>query len=166
MATVAPDYKDLNYLRGYAHRAAGNFDKARVLLEKFIASNPDHVEALASLGYVAIEQGRFEEAKKPIEKALSLDRQNAAVLYDYARLAIKEKNYGEAVKRLEAVIAINKFNPQAHYQLFLSYSPLKQAEKANAALAEFKRLEALDKQAQNERIFDEKLRTQKMLGRP
>jgi hypothetical protein len=53
---------------------------------------------------------------------------------------------------------------QAHYQLFLAYSRLKQADKAQAELAEFKRLEALEKQVEKERIIDEKLRTQQMMG--
>jgi len=53
---------------------------------------------------------------------------------------------------------------QAHYQLFLAYSRLKRTEKAQAELTEFKRLEALEKQVERERILDEKLRTQQLLG--
>jgi hypothetical protein len=41
---------------------------------------------------------------------------------------------------------------------------LKQTDKAQTELAEFKRLEALEKQVEKERIVDEKLRTQQMLG--
>jgi hypothetical protein len=43
---------------------------------------------------------------------------------------------------------------------------LKETEKANKALAEFKRLEALEKQIRQERIYDEKLRTQQMISQP
>ena len=46
------------------------------------------------------------------------------------------------------------------------YSRLKQPEKAQVELAEFKRLETLEKQVRQERILDEKLRTQQMLGQP
>jgi hypothetical protein len=39
-------------------------------------------------------------------------------------------------------------------------------DKAQVKLAEFKRLEGLEKQVEKERIMDEKLRTQQMLGQP
>jgi tetratricopeptide (TPR) repeat protein len=164
VAQLQPDYKDIEYLRGYVHRAAGNFDKARELLEKFVAKNPQNVEGLTSLGYVALEQGRFPDAETALKKVLALDANNAQALFDYARLAIKQRDYQGAVGRLEKVISVNKFNPQAFYQLFLAYSRLKQTDRANEALAEFKRLDALEKQAQQERIFDERARAQKLLG--
>ena len=86
------------------------------------------------------------------------------VLYDYARLALKRRDYPEAVTRLEKVITKLPTLTQAHYQLFLAYSRLKQADKAQVELAEFKRLEALEKQVERERIMDEKLRTQQLMG--
>ncbi|HEU4389504.1 MAG TPA: hypothetical protein VFV34_16995, partial [Blastocatellia bacterium] len=79
-------------------------------------------------------------------------------------LAIKRRDYPEAVIRLRKVIEAQPAHTQAFYQLFLAYSRLKQAENAQFALAEFKRLEALDKQSEQERIMDDRLRTQQMLG--
>src|SRR5262249_17495989 len=117
-----------------------------------------------SLGYVAIEQGLLDEAEPPLKRALALAPDDIPVLYDYARLALKRRDYGTAVQRLENVIAKYPTLTQAHYQLFLAYSRLKQNEKAQAQLAEFKRLEALEKQVEKDRIVDEKLRTQQMLG--
>ncbi|HNQ14318.1 MAG TPA: tetratricopeptide repeat protein [Pyrinomonadaceae bacterium] len=146
------------------HSSAGNFDIARTLLERFLIKNPNSVEALAAIGYVSIEQGRFEDAEVALKKAITLDGGDIASLFDYARLAVKQKNYAEAVARLEKVVALNRVNPQVHYQLFLAYSRLKLTDKANTALAEFKRLDALEKQATQERIMDEKLRAQKLLG--
>jgi tetratricopeptide (TPR) repeat protein len=84
-ASMGAGVKDIEFLQGYAHRAAGNFDRARQLLETFLAKNPDHVDALANLGYLALEQGRFEEAETPLKRALGLDPDNVPVLYDYAR---------------------------------------------------------------------------------
>ena len=71
-----------------------------------------------------------------------------------------------AVIRLEKVIAKLPTLTQAHYQLYLAYSRLKQTEKAKAELVEFKRLETLEKQVEKERILDEQLRAQQMLGLP
>ena len=79
-------------------------------------------------------------------------------------MAVKRRDYTEAVARLERVVSAYPAYTQAYYQLFLAYGRLKQADKAQAALAEFKRLDALEKQTTQERILDDKLRTQQMLG--
>src|SRR5258707_5352869 len=163
-AELDPKIENIDYLRGYAHRAAGDFEKAREILEKFVATHPDHVDALSSLGYVAIEQGRLDDADAPRKHALELSPDEVPVLYDYARLALKRRDYPEAVTRLEKVITRLPTLTQAHYQLFLAYSRLKQTDKAQAELAEFKRLEALEKQVERERIMDAKLRTQQLMG--
>ncbi len=163
-AALDPKIENIEYLRGYAHRAAGNFDRARELLEKFLSTHPDHVDALASLGYIAIEQGRFEDAEAPLKHALAIAPNEVPVLYDYARLALKRRDYQEASLRLQRVIEKQPSHTQAHYQLFLAFSRLKQTDKAQAELVEFKRLEALEKRVKEERMLDEKLRTQQMLG--
>lgn len=163
-ATLDPGRSDIEYWQGYAHRAAGNFDRARVFLERFLAKNPDNVDALSSLGYVAIEQGRFEDAEAPLKHALTVEPNNVAVLYDYARLALKERNFEEAVTRLQQVVTKSPSHTSAHYQLFLAYSRLKRTEQAKAALAEFKRLDALEKESVKERTMDEKLRIQQTLN--
>jgi tetratricopeptide (TPR) repeat protein len=165
-AALDPNIENIEYWQGYAHRAAGDFDLARKYLERFLSRHPDHVEALASQGYVAIEQGRLDEAEPPLRRALALDPKNVPVLYDFARLAIKRRSYDDAVARLLRVIESNPANTQAYYQLFLAYSRLKQTDKAQVALAEFKRLDELEKQATQERILDEKVRVQQMLGQP
>ena len=126
--------------------------------------HPDHVDALSSLGYVAIEQGRLDDAEAPLQHALQISPDEIPVLYDYARLALKRREYAEAVSRLEKVVNKLPTLTQAHYQLFLAYSRLKQTDKAQTELAEFKRLEGLEKQVEKERILDEKLRVQQLMG--
>jgi tetratricopeptide (TPR) repeat protein len=163
-AMLDPNRSDIEYWQGYAHRAAGNFDRAREHLEKYLVKNPDNVDALASLGYVSIEQGRLEEAEAPLKHALSLDPNNVAVLYDYARLALKERDFAEAVIRLKQVVSRSPSHTAAQYQLFLAYSRLKQTEQAQAALMEFKRLDALEKESTKERMADEKIRIQQALS--
>ncbi|MFN2517278.1 MAG: tetratricopeptide repeat protein, partial [Pyrinomonadaceae bacterium] len=154
----------IEYWQGYAHRVAGNFDLARQHLENFLSKHPDHVDALASLGFISIEQGRVDEAEALLGRALSIHPNDVVVLYDYARVALKRRDYAEAAKRLAQVIAKHPAYTQAYYQLFLAYTRLKQPDKAQAALVEFKRLDALEKQTNQERIMDDKLRTQQMLG--
>jgi tetratricopeptide (TPR) repeat protein len=163
-AELDPSIENIEYWQGYTHRVAGDFDVARARLEHFLAAHPDHVDALASLGFIATEQGRLDDAEVPLRRALQLDPKNLPALYDYARVAVKRRDYAEAVARLERVVAAYPGYTQAYYQLFLAYGRLKQTEKAQAALAEFKRLDALEKQTTQERILDDKLRTQQMLG--
>ncbi len=164
VAKVKPDYPNLDYLRGFVHSSAGNLDISRDLLQKVVAKNPENSEALASLGYVLLEMGNYAEAEKVLQKAIALDGANVGALYDYSRLDIKRRNYASAVKYLERVTQLDRINPQAYYQLFLAYSRLKQTDKANTALAEFKRLDALEKQSKSERQLDEKLRAAQLLG--
>ncbi len=113
---------------------------------------------------MAIEQGRLEDAETPLKRALSLDPNNIPVLYDYARLALKERNFTEAATRLQQVVAKSPSHTAAHYQLFLAYTRLKQTDQAQTELAEFKRLDALEKDSTKERSTDEKLRIQQMLN--
>ncbi len=53
---------------------------------------------------------------------------------------------------------------QAHYQLFLLYSRTRQNEQAQTALAEFKRLEELEKEVRREQTRIEKLRRLRYAG--
>ena len=165
-ASLDPKVEGIEYLRGYAHRVAGNFDRARELLDKFLKQHPDHVDTLANLGFLSVEQGRIDEAEVYLRRVLELEPSNEMALYDYARVAIRRRDYSEAVGRLLQVVARDKANTQAHYQLFLAYSRLKELDKAQVELSEFKRLQTMDKQAKEERMQDEKLRTQEILDRP
>src|SRR5205807_8467148 len=67
-AELDPKIENIDYLRGYAHRAAGDFEKAREILKKFTAAHPDHVDALSILAYVATEKGRLDDAKARLKR--------------------------------------------------------------------------------------------------
>ena len=74
---------------------------------------------------------------------MTIDKENFSARYDLGRLLIKQKKYAEAATMLEAGAELNKNDPGIRYQLFIAYSRLKQKDKADAAFAEFKRLEKL-----------------------
>ena len=82
-----------------------------------------------------------------MKKALSINPDSVPVLYDFARLAVKRKNYAEAAVRLQKVLTKDKLHTQSYYQLFLVYSRLKDDEKAQKMLAEFRRLDVIEKQS-------------------
>ncbi len=66
---------------------------------------------------------------------------NSAAHYDLGRLFNRQKKYKEALQILERGVELSNEDPGIRYQLFLTYTRLKQKEKAAAAFAEFKRLE-------------------------
>ena len=112
------------------------------------------------------------QARAGLERALQLLESNQLDEAEKAaRLAVASAPRSAVTHnllgvRLEKVLTKNPTHTQAHYQLFLAYSRLKQTDKAQVELAEFRRLEALEKQVKQERILDEKIRTQQMLGQP
>lgn len=165
-AALDPKIENIQYLIGHAHRVALNYDRARIYLEQLIAAQPDHADALAVLGFIAIEQDRLNDAESLLNRAIAIAPDDVSALYDYARLTIKRRDYQEAVRVLGRVVAKYPTHAEAHYQLMLAYSHLKQADKAKAALAEFKRLHVLEKQVFDERRWNEKLRAQQMVDQP
>ncbi|MGI9068843.1 MAG: tetratricopeptide repeat protein [Pyrinomonadaceae bacterium] len=159
-AALDPKIENIEFLIGHAHFGAMNFDRARTYLERVDAKDSNYADALAGLGHIAIERNRLAEAEALLTPALALAPDNVLALYDYARLAVKRRDYAEAVKRLEQVIAKFPTHAKAHYQLMLAYRQLGQADKAQAALAEFKRLKALEEQVHNARRMNQVLRAQ------
>jgi len=60
-------------------------------------------------------------------------------------LLVKLKRYDEALPLLRRGAELNSKDPGVHYQLFLAYSRLKKTDEANRELAEFKRLDEINK---------------------
>ena len=58
---------------------------------------------------------------------------------------MKLKRYEEALPLLNRGVELNAKDPGVHYQLFLAYSRLKKTEEADKELAEFKRLDEVNR---------------------
>ena len=136
-----PNDTNFNYLNGYMARAEGLYDEALVSFDKVLKIQPNNSDVLASIGYIALERGDLIKAEQILRQAVKLDIKNVAAYYDLGRMLNRQKKFGESVTILETAAALSKDDPGIRYQLFIAYSRLKQKEKADAAFADFKRLE-------------------------
>ena len=156
-AALDPTLPDINFHIAYACRVLGKFEPAEQYLKRQLALDPRHVEALANLGYLEVEQGRYQEAEENLGRALTLQPDNVAANFDLGRMYFKLKDYERAAQYLRHAVELQPDHSQAYYQLFLIYSRTGKSDLAQATLAEFKKLEALD-----ERVKVEQDRLRKM----
>ena len=155
MLVKYPDDFNFNYLHGYTARNQGLYDKALAAFEKADRISPNNADVIAGLAFIAFQRGEIEKAEQLLRRTLQLDAKNFSAHYDLGRLLVSQHRYAEALPILERSVDINKNDPSTRYQLFLVYSRLKQKEKANQSLAEFKRLEAEFKRVSDSPITDE-----------
>lgn len=73
-----PDDLMLKQHLAFAYFGAGDFDRARPLLEEVIRSGKASAEAFYELGAMASEEGRTEEARDNLKRALDLDPNHRA----------------------------------------------------------------------------------------
>src|SRR6185436_7833310 len=76
---------------------------------------------------------------------IELEPKSFPPYHDLGRLLVKLKRYGEAVPLLQKGVSLNAKDPGVHYQLFLAYSRLKRKDEADRELAEFKRLDEVNR---------------------
>jgi len=82
-----------------------------------------------------------------LKRAIQLDPKSFPGYHDLGRLLVKLKRYDEALPLLARGVELNPKDPGVHYQLFLAYSRLKRTDEADRALAEFKRLDEVNRHA-------------------
>jgi len=181
-----------NYRKGEWTAAAADFDRAAELIQKSRTSNISAAMRTAPVGDFEKAREILERFRRHSSRSL-LTRSPASAMWQSSRAgsmkprrtetcagAVARRDTGalrlraaraQAPRLSRSHSAAGKGNcqklptlTQAHYQLFLAYSRLKQTDKAQTELAEFKAPWALEKQVEKERIVDEKLRTQQMLG--
>jgi tetratricopeptide (TPR) repeat protein len=100
---------------------------------------------LSNLGYIASQRGENVEAERLLRRAIQLDPKSFPSYHDLGRLLVKLRRYEEALPLLTRGAELNAKDPGVHYQLFLAYSRLKKKEEADRELAEFKRLDEVNK---------------------
>jgi tetratricopeptide (TPR) repeat protein len=80
-----------------------------------------------------------------LRRAIELNPKGFPSYHDLGRLLVTLKRYEEAVPLLTRGIELNAKDPGVHYQLFLAYSRLKRKDEADKELAEFKRLDEVNR---------------------
>jgi tetratricopeptide (TPR) repeat protein len=100
--SIAPQFAALHQLRGTAHRADCDSDRAIECFEKSLGLAPENAECHRDLANVLFEQGQFQPAHEHIQEAMRLDPTDA-----FARdLLLKISQTRHALMR--AVIWLNQ----------------------------------------------------------
>lgn len=81
---------------------------------------------------------------------MAIDPYDVDSLFDLARTYARSKQAGKAIEAFEHVLRLSPENTQAHYQLFLLYTRSQRSEEANRELAEFQRLQEMEKMVRRE----------------
>jgi Flp pilus assembly protein TadD len=75
-----PENKEVCFSLAAVHRALGQLDEARTLLDEILAADPRNISALVEQGYVAMNTQQFEEAERRLRKALAIAPNEPEVL--------------------------------------------------------------------------------------
>ncbi len=100
---IFPDHQDMSNTSTLFSQAQGLYQdgrlgEAKMLYERLLVMDGDHVDALTNLGTLCLQQGRIEEGARHLEKSLQLSPNQANVHYN---LAIVRQGQG----RLEEALA-------------------------------------------------------------
>jgi tetratricopeptide (TPR) repeat protein len=130
---LRPNEPDLHEALGELYLEHNEFDSARAELEQTLSADPSRTHALYLLGRVYVETKENEKALPYLERALriqpGLAEANSLLGTAYLRLGQVEN----AVARLERAAASDHYG-NVHYQLFVAYRKLGQAERAKREL--------------------------------
>jgi Tfp pilus assembly protein PilF len=120
----------------------GDMERARTVLEKALALNPDLARANYFYARVLRSDGNYSGAGERLRKVLAQYPRDRVVLNDLGRVLFLQRKYQEAVKVLESVLAIDPEDLQAHYNLMLCYGGLGDAKRAKDHQVRYLRFKA------------------------
>jgi tetratricopeptide (TPR) repeat protein len=107
-----PDDEDLLYQYGAVVDRAGDRKAALDMMERIVAKNPDHADALNYIGYSLVEEGRdMERALSLIKKADKLKPENGYIVDSLAWAYFRMGKTEEAWKQIQRAVTLNKDDP-------------------------------------------------------
>jgi tetratricopeptide (TPR) repeat protein len=122
-------------------------DSARGIEEirKAIELEPNHVPALVGLAVIYLKREEPDHALEYGERAVKASPEDYSTHIALGRALLAKENPAGAAAELETAIKLSPGSPEAHFSLASAYSRLGRKQDAARELAEFKRLEHLDK---------------------
>lgn len=151
-AEIDPRLPEIHFLIGYVYKTQGQFEKARQHFERQLALTPDHVESLANLGALAVDQKRFTDAEKCLRQVLARDPDHVEANFEEGLMWFAMGRYDRSIDAFNRVLMLRPDHVQAQYELYLVLSRTRRDTSADAALAKWKQLEALDRQVRSEEV--------------
>lgn len=128
-----PRHPGALHLLGMLTLRLGDPRRARELLEKSIASDPDRAEPHADLGGALHTLGLAEDALASYERALARKPELVAALYNRGMLLQNLNRPAEALDSFDRVITLQPSFAGAHYNRALVLTMLERAEDAIAS---------------------------------
>jgi Flp pilus assembly protein TadD len=143
LQTAPRDDKAL-FLLGLCHFAVGKFQEAQMQLSDAVQREPGNKFYQTFYGMLLLSENEPLEARAHLEKAVELDPQYALPRYQLGRLCIRIGKYREASEELRKAVASEPDLTGAYYLLAHAYEHLGEKEKAQQALADFKKYHAAE----------------------
>jgi tetratricopeptide (TPR) repeat protein len=96
-----------------AYVGAGGHDEAIELYERYLATNPDDVDARIAYARVLTWDRRYDRAQEAYERLLAEYPERADLRLEYAKALSWDAEYGEAVREFEGLTDLSG-HPRAH----------------------------------------------------
>jgi len=138
---LAPNSGAAAYLAGILSIERGDLPGARIYLLQAIENGETGGAAYYCLGFIASAEGSNEESIEYYLKALLAEPGHREAMIALANLYYEEDNLSEARKYYEALVEKEPSSGRRHYNLAVVYRGLEMDEKADAELAEARRLD-------------------------
>jgi len=129
--------------KGQVLRMHGRYEEATPEYETVIASDPNATLAIAALGHCKLATGPLEESIALLERAIRLSPRDALIgiwYYAIGRVHLLQSRTDEAILWLEKARRTNPQQTFTHAFLASAYALKNETERANAELAEARRL--------------------------
>ena len=115
--TLLGDRADLMSNLSLIYRAMGDFDQAKEVLSRVIASDPNNVGARNNLGVLLLEHGRIDKAEKQFKRILQIDERAEQAEMNLANCWLKQNRLRDAEQLYRKLIARDEANLSAYGNL-------------------------------------------------
>lgn len=134
-----PDIPEIHYF--LAITARGNNDPALAIEEvRRSLALKETADSNALIGAILSDRNELAESEKYLRKAVSIDPDHFNANRELGQMLVRQAKFSAALPFLQRASTIRPTDPDLHYQLFLTYSRLKQKPEADRELVIFKEL--------------------------
>jgi Flp pilus assembly protein TadD len=128
----------------------GDYDQAEAAFAEALKTNPQRADALTHLACLRDRKGKFTDSAELYRKALALKPGDADIYCNLGYSCYLQRRWADAVTNLKQAIALRPEHRQAHNNLGLV---LAQTDRAEEALAEFRKAGCSEADAHNNLAF-------------
>ncbi len=137
VASLRADYPDGYSNIALARLQEGQFEAARVQLQKALAVSPANARALYYLGLVEVKANRMQAAMADFEQVVQQFPRSRDARRELGRAYLKQHRYPEALQQFQALQQIDPNDLSAHENLAIVYRRIGMPQKAAEEQAEF-----------------------------